>query len=311
MAFLGLDLGGSHANCSLIHGKSVVASEHIAFADSSSLVAVLPEITHCLARLANKAPARVEGLGIGICALVDSSANRVLSTNGKYDDTREFDFAAWSQKSLQMPVRLENDARLALRGEMYAGAGRGIGDVVMFTLGTGIGGVAAMGGHPLLGVHGQAGVLSGHVPVRMDGRPCSCGGHGCAESEASGWALPLICKEWPGFADSLLSTRPLNFKELFDCCAVGDPVAKAVRDHCLKVWGMMSVAAVHSFDPEIIIFGGGVMGAAAEILPHVQKYVDENTWTPWGKVGVVAAALGSEAAALGVPTLFAEDDRPI
>jgi glucokinase len=72
---------------------------------------------------------------------------------------------------------------------------------------------------------------------------------------------------------------------------------------------MMSVTAVHSFDPEIVIFGGGVMGSAAEILPHLQKYVEENTWTPWGKVRVVAAALGAEAAALGVPTLFTSDGR--
>ena len=309
MNLLGIDLGGSHASCSLIRDQQVLATEHLSFADSTSFAAVLPEITTCLKRLSVRADGPVAGLGIGMCGLVDSRTNRVLSTNGKYVDTVSFDFAAWGRESLGIPVRLENDARLALRGEMYAGAAQGIADVVMFTLGTGIGGVVAMEGKPLIGVHGQAGVLGGHVQVRENGRVCSCGGHGCAESEASGWALPTVCKEWPGFAESQLARGELNFKSLFDCCDAGDAVALAIRDHCLNIWGMMSVTAVHCFDPELIVFGGGAMGAGDKILPFIQKYVNENTWTHWGKPRVVAAQLGSHAAALGVPTLFTEGAR--
>lgn len=304
MTLLGLDLGGSHATCSLIRDQTVLAYEHLPFADTSLFSAVLPEITARLQQLAANAPSPVSGLGIGLAALVDSRRNLVLSTNGKYEDTPSFDFDRWSRESLGVPVRLENDARLALRGEMYAGAARGFSDVVMFTLGTGIGGVAAMGGEPLIGVHGQAGVLAGHVPVRAQGRPCNCGGQGCAEAEASGWSLPMVCREWPGFAQSQLADRTLNFRSLFACCAAGDQVALQIRDHCLQIWGMMAVAAVHSFDPEIVIFGGGVMGAANEILPSLQQYVSKYTWTPWGKVNLVAAQLGDQAAALGVPTLF-------
>lgn len=311
MTFLGLDLGGSHAACSLISGTTVLASEHLDFADTTSFSAVLPEITACLQEIGSAAPPPIVGLGVGLCALVDSRRNLVLSTNGKYEDTPQFDFAAWGRESLNVPVRLENDARLALRGEMQAGAARGIGDVVMFTLGTGIGGVAAMSGEPLIGIHGQAGVLGGHVPVRANGRPCTCGGHGCAEAEASGWALPIVCQEWPGFEQSQLASRKLNFKTLFECCALGDRVAMAIRDHCLTIWSMMSVAAVHSFDPEIILFGGGVMGAADEVLPFIQDYVSKNTWTPWGKVRVLAAQLGPQAAALGVPSLFAKESSHV
>jgi glucokinase len=230
----------------------------------------------------------------------------VLSTNGKYEDTVTFDFESWSLQSLGVPVRVENDARLALRGEMYAGAARGVSDVVMFTLGTGIGGVAAMEGKPLVGAHGQAGVLGGHVPVRAHGRRCTCGGQGCAEAEASGWSLPMVCREWPGFAESCLADKPLNFKSLFDCSSAGDKVAIEVRDHCLTVWGMMAVAAVHSFDPELIVLGGGAIRAADQIVPPLQQYVEQNTWTPWGKVRIAVAELGDHAAALGVPTLFSE-----
>jgi glucokinase len=306
MTLLGLDLGGSHASCSLVSGKDVIVTEQLPLRDTSSFRAVEKEIAECLGRVARSAPEPVRGLGIGFCGLTDSTRNRVLSTNGKYDDALTFDFESWGRESLGLPVRIENDARLALRGEMYAGAAQGSSDVVMFTLGTGIGGVAAMNGKPLVGVHGQAGVLGGHVPVRAHGRRCTCGGLGCAEAEAGGWALPAVCREWPGFAESALSGQPLNFKTLFEMSAAGDRVATEIREHCLTIWGMMTVAAVHSFDPELAVFGGGAMRAADQILPFIQRYVEENTWTPWGKVKVVRAELGNHAAALGVPTLFAD-----
>lgn len=309
MNLLGLDLGGSHAACSLIHENQVLATEHLSFADSTSFAAVLAEVTGCLKRLMGRSKTPIGGLGIGMCGLVDSRRNRVASTNGKYVDTPNFDFEAWGREALGIPVRLENDARLALRGEMYAGAARGYSDVVMFTLGTGIGGVAAMDGKPLLGAHCQAGVLGGHVPVREHGRRCTCGGQGCAEAEASGWSLPMVCQEWPGFAQSQLANQSLNFKSLFDCCIAGDQVSLEIREHCLTIWGMMAVSAVHAFDPEIIVLGGGAMGAADQILPFLQEYVARNSWTPWGTVRVIAAELGAQAAALGVPTLFPEGDR--
>jgi glucokinase len=309
MTYLSLDLGGSHASCSLVQGARVIATDHLSFADSIHLGTVLPEITACLKQLAARSREPIAGIGIGMCGLVDSRMNRVLSTNGKYIDTIDFDFAAWGRDELGFPVRLENDARLALRGELAVGAGRDFTDVVMFTLGTGIGGVAAMDGKPLLGVHGQAGVLAGHVVVRANGRRCNCGGQGCAEAEASGWALPAICKEWPNFVESSMASMPLNFRSLFACCEAGDKAALEIREHCLTVWGMMTVSAVHCFDPEIVIFGGGAMGAKEQILPFLQDYVNRNTWTHWGKPQLVAAKLGSEAAALGVPSLFEEGGR--
>lgn len=305
MTLLGLDLGGSHATCSLIHEKSVVVHEHLDFEDSSSFAVVEPRIREVLKRLAQTSSDPVAGLGIGFAGLADFRSNRVISTNGKYEDAPSFDFDAWARKELSIPARIENDARLALRGEMYAGAAQGANDVVMFTLGTGIGGVVAMGGQPFLGTRGQAGVLGGHVPVREAGRPCTCGGVGCAEAEASGWALPAICREWPGFGASALATQPLNFKSVFDLAAQGDAVASQILDHCVNIWCMMTVAAVHTFDPDLIVFGGGVMQSADRILLRIQSHVERHTWTRW-KSPIVKAALGNQAAALGVPTLFDE-----
>lgn len=305
MTLLGLDLGGSHATCSLVQETSVVAQEHLAFADTSQFATVEPEIRKALSRLAQSSAVAPTGLGIGFAGLADFRSNRVISTNGKYEDAPSFDFDAWAREALGVPARLENDARLALRGEMYAGAAQGASDVVMFTLGTGIGGVVAMGGQPFLGRRGQAGVLGGHVAVREGGRVCTCGGVGCAEAEAGGWALPAICREWPGFAQSALTSHPLNFKSLFDLASAGDRVANEVLDHCISIWCMMTGTAVQIFDPDMIVFGGGVMKSADRILPRIRSHVEAHTWTRWNKP-IVTALLGDQAAALGVPTLFQE-----
>jgi glucokinase len=81
-------------------------------------------------------------------------------------------------------------------------------------------------------------------------------------------------------------------------------VAREIVDHCLHVWGTAAVAAIHAFDPELLVYGGGIMKSADAILPFIQDYVEKNAWTPWGKVRVRAAQLGNDAAIFGVVPLF-------
>jgi glucokinase len=304
---LAVDLGGSHAACALVEDQAIVARDGITFGDGVALGTILPEIADVLRRLDKGRSA--QGVGFGFCGLVDARNSRVSSTNGKFVDAVDLDLRAWAQSQFGLPLNLENDARLALLGECSAGAAQGETDVVMFTLGTGIGGVAMMDGRPLQGKHGQAGVLGGHVPVKFDGRKCTCGAIGCAESEASGWSLPLVCAEWPGFAASALRERGVNFENVFACAAAGDRVAQEVQQHCLQVWGAAAVAAVHAFDPDVLLYGGGVMKSGDVILPFIQEYVNRCAWTPWGKPTVRAARLGNDAALLGVVPLFQQESR--
>lgn len=305
MRILAVDLGGSHAACALVEDQAIVARDEITFGDGVALEAILPEIAGVLRRLNGRNDA--QGVGFGFCSLVDARNTRVSSTNGKFVDAVHLDLRAWAQSGLGLPLRLENDARLALMGECSAGAAQGETDAVMFTLGTGIGGVAMMDGRPMQGKHGQAGVLGGHVPVRFNGRVCTCGAIGCAESEASGWSLPLVCAEWPGFAASALRPLEINFENVFACAEAGDRVAVEVRQHCLTVWGATAIAAIHAFDPEVLLYGGGVMKSADVILPFIQDYVNRYAWTPWGKPEVRAARLGNDAALLGVVPLFQQE----
>jgi len=310
MKVLAVDLGGTHATCALVEDQTCVDATVLDYRAAGGLQPLLPEIAIALRDICFRAGVALRelvGVAMTFCGLVDSNTGRVLSTNGKFPDATALDLPRWSEGELGLPLRLENDARMALLGEHYAGVARGIDDVVMVTLGTGIGGAAMIGGRLLRGRHFQAGCLGGHLPVRLDGRTCTCGAIGCAESEASGWALPIIVKDWSGFGSSALNESEINFERLFEQAAAGDTVAVEVREHCLRVWSANAVALVHAYDPEILVYGGGVMKSASSILPSIQEYVARHAWTPWGKVQVRCAELSNNAGIMGAVPLFKEE----
>jgi hypothetical protein len=178
-------------------------------------------------------------------------------------------------------------------------------DVVMVTLGTGIGGAVLMNGKVLRGKHILGGNLCGHIPVDFNGRRCTCGAIGCAEAEAGGWSLPLVAAAWPGFAKRALSREPaVSFRSLFEHATQGDSVALAIQERCLRIWATLTTGLIHSFDPDVVVFGGGVLANADVIVPYIQKHVIEYAWTPWGEVRIKPAKLGSRAALLGAIPLL-------
>jgi glucokinase len=238
---------------------------------------------------------------------VDSRHGRVLSISGKYGDAPEFDLMGWAQSEFDLPLRLENDARTALLGEWYAGAGRGSddNDIVMMTLGTGVGGAAMIDGKLLRGKHFQAGCLGGHLGVDHKGRRCACGNIGCVEVEASSWSLPAICAANPQFGKSKLAElQVISFESLFQAASRGGACALAVRDACIEVWAAGAVSMIHAYDPEVLILGGGVMNSAEAILPAISAYVDRHAWTPWDKVTTRAAMLKDRGSLIGAVPLF-------
>ena len=114
-------------------------------------------------------------------------------------------------------------------------------------------------------------------------------------------------KDWPGAEDSTLNSAEIDFKRLFEQAEAGDCVALEVREHCLRVWSANAVALIHAYDPEMLVYGGGVMKSASSILPYIQEYVARYAWTPWGKVQVKSAELGNNAGIMGAVPLFQED----
>lgn len=300
MNVLVCDLGGTRMKLGLLRGGELIAQEIIPAHSHLGLAARLPDLSAALRRLAAAQQLRLgdcAGVAISFPSLVDPKTGRVLAEYGKYHDAPNLDLREWAARELGLPLAIENDARMALIGEWRHGAGRGCDDLVMMTLGTGIGTSALIQGQVLRGKHGQAGCLSGHLTVRYGGRPCSCGNLGCAEAEASTAFLAELARERHDFGASALAREPvLDFAAVFRLAAIGDPCAVAIRQHSLLVWATLAVNLIVAYDPELLVVGGGIIASADVIIPAIQQHVDRHAHTPWGKVRVVPSALGAAAA---------------
>jgi glucokinase len=308
MNYIGIDVGGSHISCALVNGTTIAAKRHIDVSDNSSLTALLPALEDLIcAPLTRRENRECQGIALSFCGIVDNLAGRIIQTNGRYRDAPDIDFPEWARRRFGLALRIENDARTALLGEWVVGAARDFDDVVMIILGTGVGGAAMIGGKLLRGKHSQAGCLLGHFGAEIEGRLCSCGNLGCVEAEASTAVLDSICREHPKYpASSLRDLERLTFKDIFFHADAGDICARDVRERCVQVWAAATVSWIHAYDPEVIVFGGGVMSAAAAILPSIKTYVDRHAWTPWGKVELRKAVLGNEASLFAGPALLGE-----
>ncbi len=310
MKAISLDLGGSHVKLAVVEDETILLSQEISVAPGAGMLPLLPVFKTIVYDMLSKLGLAVEdciGLAMGCAAMVDRTTGRVVSTNGKFEDAPGIDLVAWCRTEFGLPFALENDARMALLGEWYAGAAKGADDVVMITLGTGIGGAAMAGGKLYRTKQVQGGCLGGHIPALFTGRKCTCGGFGCMEAEASGWALPLIAREWPGFERSRLATvKHIDFRSVFEFAREGDAVSTAVRDRCLHVWACGTVGLIHAYGPERVVIGGGVMRSADVILPYIQEYVRKYSWTPSGTVLILPAALGNDAGLLGAIPLLTD-----
>jgi glucokinase len=307
---IGIDIGGSHVEYGFVRGSELLASETIPVREPL-LKAVLPEVESGVRRLAGRLGLELHlmaGVALGICAIVDG-ANSLLATNGKYDDGVGFNFAQWSKSSFGLRCRAENDAGLALLGEHFAGAAWGFDDAVLITLGTGIGGAVMLNGKLLRSVGRKAGGLAGHLGVSWQGRICSCGNRGCAEAEASTASLDAICRDHESFAGSALSAaaRTIDFRMLFEAADGGNTLAREVLDHCIGVWTSLTVSLIHAYDPQVLVFGGGVMHRQEAILPKIREHVGRHAWAEKDSVKIVPAMLGSSAALLGAFPLLRDN----
>lgn len=304
---IAIDLGGTFIKMGLLKEGQLIVRKEVPAQSASGLKTQLPalesEINELL--LANQVQKEdVLGIGFSFAGLVDSVANRILSTNQKYDDGPDTDLVGWAWEKWNWPLFAMNDARMALLGEWQHGAGKGSENLVMITLGTGIGSAVLMGGELLIGKHFQAGNLGGHFVVNHKGTTCTCGNVGCVEAEASTWRLPSLLKEHPEFNQSSIKDEEvLDFRALFHHAVNNDKVAKEVLEHCLSAWAAGIINMIHAFDPEVIVMSGGIMKSSAVILPALQEKVNQLAWTPWGKVKLVEAKYPDSAALYGADYL--------
>lgn len=275
---LGIDVGGTNLRIAEIDAAGRILSRH-----AERVTNGREAFSNRLAELvaAHRSP-NVAAIGIGIPGRVDAAAGLVLSAG--YLDIGGLPLAAWLGAATGLPVVVENDCSMALIGECAVGAARGADNVVMFTIGTGIGGAIVQAGRPLHG-HATAGQL-GHITVRPGGERCNCGRRGCVETTSSGTSLGRLIRE-AGLAPDT------TVQSLFARSEAGDDVASAV----LRAWAepmrdaATSMAA--AFDPDLVVFGGGLGGAMVRALGRLPPE------TSWYSYDIRPAALGDDAGIIG------------
>ena len=209
-----------------------------------------------------------------------------------------------------LPVFLDNDANVAALAEHLYGAGRGADDMVMLTIGTGIGGGLVLNGELYRGSTG-AGAELGHTVIQADGPPCqgNCPNHGCVEALASGTALGregrAAAESSPDSAlgQALAEGMEVDGKLITEAALAGDETAIAVFDLIGGRLGVACSSFANIFQPAAIVVGGGVIAAGELLLEPARREVRERALNPMNQTPILEATLGSDAGVIGAAAL--------
>ena len=251
----------------------------------------------------------VAAVGFGIPSLIDQrTGNAVIAVNLPLKNIM---FADVMAERLDLPVFVDNDANCAMLAEHRAGAARGCNEAVLLTIGTGIGGGLVLRGELYRGAVGAAAEL-GHVVIERDGPPCqgNCPNHGCVESLASGTALARealrMAHERPhsGLGRAHAQGRELVGPLVTELAHDGDDAAIETIATIGRNLGVAIAGFVNTFNPEVVVIGGGVMGAGELLLGPVRAEVAARALPPSRDlVEIVPAAFGVEAGMIGAASL--------
>lgn len=305
-----VDMGGTKIKLGLIHDGVVVAHSTLAASAHINLVTRLGQIADKADELLAEYNAEPAGIGIAFPGIVDNIRYRILSKYVKYPDAQDVDFSGWARDRWNIPVAVENDAKAALLGEWQFGNGKGCRDLLLLTLGTGVGSAVMIDGKLLSGRNFVAGNLGGHMTINMHGATCNCGGIGCLETESSSWALVNEVKAAPDLSQSsLASEHDVDFKSLFAHAAAGDRLAVRIRDKCIKAWALGIINLIHAFDPQRIVICGGVMASHRLFLPEIKRMIATHSWVKDNPPELLPAANAETAGMLGMYYLLTQNKK--
>lgn len=272
---LGIDIGGTGIKFGVVNDDyAIIKSCAIPTDAHRDVTAIIDDIIATAKALQSEYA--FDRIGIGTPGDIDSE-NGVCKRAGNlpYDNTPVGQMVS---DALGLPVYIANDATAALYGEIYAGAGKNYQNIIMLTLGTGVGGGIAIGGQPYLGSKGYGGEL-GHMVIKYDGLPCPCGLRGCLEQYASVTALKRQAKEAIAqHPDSLLAQLAgdhLNGLVIFAAKEQGCPVAAAVIDQYAQYIAIGIDSLENIFQPEAYIIGGAISNQEENLLAPIREKLDK------------------------------------
>ena len=293
----GIDIGGTTVKLGLVNREGDLLEKR-EFSTQRELAAAFDDIAANMRQVLDSFPdAMCIGAGVGVPGpVLEQSLVRGCVNLGWGD----VDVAQELGRRAGMPVKVENDANLAALGELWQGGGKGCRNLVLFTVGTGIGGGVICGGRIVSGATGGGGEV-GHIPTAFHTDwQCSCGKHGCLELTASATGIIRAAREYSPFKEM----EKVTAKDVYDAAAAGDENAKRVTEEAGTALGVAAAILGCVVNPEVILLGGGVSAAGRALLDPVEAAFKKNVIPPGRDVRFAMAQLGNNAGIFGGAALF-------
>lgn len=290
---IGVDIGGSKIAAAVVAADGTVLAREDRVTPGRTTASSVVEDVIVDAVQALREKHEVSAVGIGAAGFVDAAGCRVMFA--PHLSWRDEPLADLLAERLDAPVVVDNDANMALWAEHRFGAARDHTNVVLVTLGTGIGGAILIGGRPYRGFGGMAGEF-GHQQVVPDGRPCECGRTGCWEQYCSGKALARFARD---------AGRDLEGPALTEAARNDDIVARGAFTSIGRWLGVGVANVVAALDPEIVLIGGGVSSAGDLLLAPARIALAESLVAAEHRQipDLVNATLGPDAGMIGASVL--------
>lgn len=305
---IGIDLGGTNIAVGVVDDRHRIVAEASlptgAHRPAEQVVADMCRAVELALDKAGLTPADCASIGVGAPGTCDPERGVVIcSYNLNWFDVP---LCAMLTAHFGLPARLSNDANCAALAETVAGAAVGCRNMVLITLGTGVGGGIIVDGKIVSGL-GGAGGEPGHSLLVLDGEPCTCGRRGCWEVYASATALIRQGREAAAaHPTSLLNRYPeLTGRDVFDAADAGDEAAQAVLERYYVYVAAGITDLVNILSPEMVLIGGGISRQGERLLRPIRRYVAANCFGGESRPQPIiqAAQLGNEAGIIGAAAL--------
>jgi len=268
--FLGIDWGGTRIKAGLVDSKGKILEKRSL---SSKNFKEKDVFLNQVASLVKEFSAfKIKGVGIGAPGIIDTKKGFIYYLPN-ISGWENYSLQSELKRKLKLPVFVENDANLFALAEVRLGAGKGLERAIFLTLGTGLGGALISGGKIVKGQTSASEI--GHFPISLNGRKCGCGGTGCIETFVGNNYLLSRYKKLNKKTSSSLEVKDIYMRAL-----QGESQAIKVWEEFSFALGMFLSGLINAFNPQTIIFGGGVSGAFKVFKPLVEKVIKKQAMFP-------------------------------
>lgn len=309
MNYLGIDIGGTAVKYGIVSADGTLLCEEqyeVAFDGyQTPILDTVLKTSQTFLQSYGIAPCDLNGIGVSATGQIDSVRGVVAGVGGNIINWKDAPIKQALEAQYKLPVTVVNDANCVALGEQWIGAAKGCKNVIVITVGTGLGGGIIMDGQVLLGQAGYAGEL-GHFSIAKDGRECTCGNKGCYEQYASMTALIRSVREQMPLQElPQLKKEEVNGKLIFELVEKGDDQITSIVEAWIQDIAVGLVSLTHIFNPELILIGGAVSTQETLFIEKVRKKVCALTMANFGEnLRIERASLGNHAGLIGAVSYF-------